>query len=119
MMTDDELRELISELVDETLEESKRAKVEQALASNPDLQQELEIARQVRAFLVLMYGQNAQLQVPAGLEARLIARIRQQNKVGELVDLSSRLFGLWLVEFINLVGELFNPMASRQGQLRG
>ncbi len=106
-MTRDELLQLLPDLVDGVeLAPPLLAEVEAALIQYPDCQQELEIARQVRAFLVQLQAENAQLRLPANFEARLLARVRRQEGYLELFDLSSKAFVQWLLELISLLGGL-------------
>ena len=111
-MTCEELEQLLPDLVDGTLAPELRAEAEAALAECPDCQRELTIAREVRTFLTQLEMQN--VRVPAGFEARLLARVRKQEHYLELLDLPSRSFAFWLLEFMNLLGGLLNSaQASR------
>jgi Putative zinc-finger len=114
-MTCEELAQLIPDLVDGTLSGAVLAEAEAALLECPDCRRELEIARQVRAMLIELQAQNVNLQVPAGFEARLLARLRTQNSGLELLDLSSKAFALWLLELINLLGSLISLSLVPQG----
>ena len=107
-MTCEELEQLLPDLVDGTLAPELRAEAEAALAQCPDCQRELTIAREVRAFLTRLEMEN--VPVPAGFEARLLARVRRQENYLELLDLSSRSFAFWLLEFMNLFGGLLNAV---------
>jgi anti-sigma factor RsiW len=104
-----ELSKLIPDLVDGNLAAEVRSEAEAALPGCPDCQRELEIARQVRAFLVQLQSENDQFQVPAGFEDRLLERVRRQGGNLDLLDLSSKAFGIWLLELINLIGGLLDP----------
>ena len=104
MMNRDELNELIPDLVDGTVSSEQRAEAEQALAQYPEIQRDLEIARQIRTLLVSLQAENPQLRLPAGFETRLLARIRQEQGRFDVLDLSCTTFVAWLIEFINLVG---------------
>ena len=108
-MNCEELAQLIPDLVDGTVPASLLAEAETTLPQCPDCQRELTIARQVRAFLLELQAEHADLRIPAGFEARLLAQVRVQHSGLELLDLSSRAFGMWLVEFINLIGGLLDP----------
>ena len=108
-MNCEELAQLIPDLVDGTVPAPVLAEAEAALPQCPDCQQELAIARQVRTFLIELQAEHAELSIPAGFEARLLAQVRAQHGGLELLDLSSRAFGMWLVEFINLIGGLLDP----------
>ena len=108
-MNCEELAQLIPDLVDGTVPASLLAEAETTLPQCPDCQRELTISRQVRAFLLELQAEHAELRLPAGFEARLLAQVRAQHGGLELLDLSSRAFGMWLVEFINLIGGLLDP----------
>ena len=108
-MNCEELAQLIPDLVDGTVSASVLAEVEAALPQCPDSQRELALARQVRAFLLELQAERADLRIPAGFEARLLAQVRVQHSGLELLDLSSKAFGMWLVELINLIGGLLDP----------
>ncbi|HET9919190.1 MAG TPA: zf-HC2 domain-containing protein [Ktedonobacteraceae bacterium] len=118
-MTCEELSQLIPDLVDGTLSPEVRAEAEAALVECPDCQREFEIASQIRALLVALQAEHPELRVPAGFEARLMAQIKRQHSGLELLDLSSKAFGVWLVELLNLLGGLLDPSyasrSSRQG----
>jgi|SRR5450759_1650211 anti-sigma factor RsiW len=108
----DELAELLPDLVDGTLAAALRAEAEATLPHCPQCQQELEIARQVRALLFQFQAEHADLRIPVGFEARLLARLRAQHSGRELLDLSSRAFAAWLLEFIELLGGLIDPRVN-------
>lgn len=114
-MNCEELAELIPDLVDGTLPASLLAEAEAALPQCPDCQRELALARQVRVFLLELQAEHADLRLPAGFEAALLAQIRTQHSGLELLDLSSRAFGMWLVELINLIGGLLDPGSALGG----
>lgn len=107
-MTCEELAELLPDYMDGTLSPEVKAEADAALARCPDCQKELEAARFIRSFLAKLQAGNVQLQPSATFEARLFGRIRQQKHGLALLDLSSRSFGLWMIEFINIVGHLVN-----------
>lgn len=111
-MNCEELAQLIPDLVDGTLSPEVLADAEATLPQCPECEQELAMARQIRAFLVRMQAENANLRVPVGFEARLLARVQAQHSNLELLDLSSRIFGAWLVELLNLIGDLIDPAAQ-------
>lgn len=111
-MTCEELANLLPDLMDDTLAPEVKLEAEAALARCPDCQKEIEAARQIRALLTKLQAGNVQLQPSAAFEARLFARIRQQKHGLALLDLSSRGFGLWLIEFINIIGHLVNAGAQ-------
>jgi anti-sigma factor RsiW len=108
-MNCEELAQLIPDMVDGTLTPQVLAEAQAALPGCPDCQREFEIASQVRAFLIQLQEEYVDLRVPAGFEARVIARVRAQNNGVELLDLSSKIFGAWLIELINLIGGLLDP----------
>lgn len=119
-MTCDELAELLPDLVDGTLSEEQRAEAEAALPNCPECQRELELARQVRAFLVQVQAEYAQVHIPAGFEARLLAQVRMNHSGLELLDLSSLTLLLWLREMLDLLGGLLDFQASNpQNQQAG
>jgi anti-sigma factor RsiW len=116
-MNCEELAQLIPDLVDGSLSPELRAEAEIALTQCPDCQRELEIARQIRQLLISLQAEYPELRVPAGFEARLMAQIKRQHSSLEFLDLSSKAFGVWLVELINLIGGLLDPAhASRPGR---
>ncbi len=108
-MNCEELAQLIPDLVDSTVPASLLAEAEAALPQCPDCQRELALARQVRAFLLELQAEHADLRIPAGFETRLLAQVQAQHSGLELLDLSSKAFGMWLVELINLIGGLLDP----------
>lgn len=110
-MNCDELRQYLPDMVDGSLTPEVLAEAQAALPNCPDCQREFEIAQRVRAFLIELQAQNANLRIPAGFEARLLAKVRSQHSGLELLDLSSKAFGAWLVELINLIGGLIDPSA--------
>jgi len=111
-MNCEELAQLIPDLVDGTLSSDVLAEAEATLPQCPECEQELAVARQIRAFLVRMQAENVNLRVPVGFEARLLARVQAQHSNMELLDLSSKIFGAWLVELLNLIGGLIDPDAQ-------
>ena len=113
-MTCDELASLLPDLVDGTLAEEQRAEAEAALPLCPECQHELELARQVRAFMVRLQAEYAAVQVPAGFEARLLAQVRAQHSGMEFLDLSSTALVVWLIELLNLLGGLLDPQAGNR-----
>ncbi len=112
MMSQEEVTQLLSDLVDGTLTEDVRAEAEAALQQYPELQRDLEIARQVRTVLATLQANYPEMRVPTGFEARLLARVRQRSAGLDVLDLSCTTFTAWLVEFINLIGGLLVPVAS-------
>ena len=113
-MNCEELAQLIPDLVDGTLPDALLAEAQAALPQCPDCQRDLEIARQVHAFMVAFQAQHADLHVPAGFETRLLAHIHSQHSGLELLDLSSKALGMWLIELINLLGGLIDPASAQR-----
>lgn len=118
-MNCEELAQLLPDLVDGSLSPELRAEAEVALAQCPDCQRELEIASQIRQLLVSLQAEHPELRVPPGFEARLMAQIKRQNSSLEFLDLSSKAFGVWLVELINLIGGLLDPKSASQAHRPG
>ena len=114
-MNCEELAQLIPELVDGMVPSSLLAEAEAVLPQCPDCQRELALARQVRTFLLELQAEHADLRIPTGFEARVLAQVRVQHSGLELLDLSSRAFGMWLVELINLIGGLLDPGSAQGG----
>ncbi len=112
----EELSGLIPDIVDGTLPDKLQAEVAAALPRCPDCQREIELTRQVRAMLQAIQVENAQLRIPVGFEARLLARIQRQHAGLELLDLSSKAFAQWLIELLNLVGGLIGPVEASPPQ---
>lgn len=108
-MNCDELAQLIPDMVDGTLPPDVLTEAEAMLPHCPECERELAVARQIRSFLLRMQAENANLRVPVGFEARLLARVQAQHSSLELLDLSSNIFGAWLVEMLNLIGGLIDP----------
>jgi anti-sigma factor RsiW len=117
-MNCEELRQYLPDLVDGSLAPELLAEAQAALAECPDCQREYEIAQRVRAFLIELQAENANIRIPAGFEARLLARVRAHHSGLELLDLSSQAFGAWLVELLNLIGGLIDPIASGRSQVQ-
>ena len=113
-MNRDELNELLPDLVDGRVPEEQRTEAEEALAQYPDVQRDLEIARQIRTLLISLQAENPQLRLPADFETRLLARIRQENSRFDVLDLSCTTFAAWVIEFINLVGGILAAFAPPQ-----
>jgi len=111
-MNCEELTQLLPDLVDGTLSTEIRVQAEAALLECPDCQRDLEIARQIRGILITIQREQPTLRVPAGFEARLLARVRRQQGSLDIFDLSSQAFGAWLVELINLIGGLLNVSST-------
>ena len=111
-MNCEELTQLLPDLVDGTLPVDIRIQAEAALLECPDCQRDLDIARQIRGILVTLQSEQPNLRVPAGFEARLLARVRSQQANLDILDLTSQVFAAWLVELINLIGGLINTSSS-------
>lgn len=107
-MNCEELAELLPDLVDGSLSAELLAEAEAALPGCPDCQRELEMARQVRTLLVALQAEYADIRVPAGFEARLLAHVRARHTGLEFLDLSSKAFVEWLLELLNLIGSLLD-----------
>ncbi len=111
-MNQEELAQLLPDLVDGTLPDEVRTEAETALQLYPELQRDLEIARQIRTVLATLQADYPELRVPAGFEAKLLARVRQRSAGLDVLDLSCTTFTAWLVEFINLIGGLLVPVPT-------
>jgi len=114
MMNQEELTQLIPDLVDGTLPDAVRTEAEATLQLYPEVQRDLEIARQIRTILATLQVDYPDLRVPVGFEARLLARVRQRSAGLDVLDLSCTTFTAWLVEFINLIGGLLVPAPPSQ-----
>jgi anti-sigma factor RsiW len=110
-MNCEELQQLLPELVDGSLPPEVQVEAEMALLDCPQCRHELETVRQVRTLLLAIQAEQANLQVPAGFEARLLARISAEHTSLDLFDLSSRALVQWLIEMTNLLGLLLDPGA--------
>ncbi|HVB25764.1 MAG TPA: hypothetical protein VNG51_27755 [Ktedonobacteraceae bacterium] len=108
-MNCDELAQFIPDMVESSLPTDVLTEAEAMLPHCPECERELAVARQIRSFLLRMQAENANLRVPVGFEARLLARVQAQHSSLELLDLSSNIFGAWLVEMLNLIGGLIDP----------
>jgi anti-sigma factor RsiW len=114
-MSADELQKLLPDLVDGALIPQQRQEATAALADHPAIRREYEIALRVREFVTSLQADPAYRAVlPPDFEQKLLMRVQQQGGNLELLDLSSRFFGFWLIEFINLIGGLLNPTARTQ-----
>ncbi len=108
-MNQEELTQLLPDLVDGTLTDATRAEAEAALQLYPNAQRDLEIARQIRTVFATLQVDYPDLRLPAGFEARLLARVRERSAGLDVLDLSCTTFTAWLIEFINLIGGLLVP----------
>jgi len=78
------------------------------LAAHPEIAAEIEIARRVHAFVAEL--QKSSVQVPADFEARLMARIRADRTLLDLLDVGLSGFGRAVIELLNLLFSLLpNP----------
>ncbi len=111
-MNQEELVQLLPDLVDGTVTDVLRVEAEAALQLYPEVQRDLEIARQIRTMLATLQADYPELRVPAGFEAKLLARVRKQSAGLDVLDLSCTTFTAWLVEFINLIGGLLVPVPA-------
>ncbi|GAC1400325.1 MAG: hypothetical protein NVS4B12_03300 [Ktedonobacteraceae bacterium] len=119
-MNREELLQLVPDLVDGVLPENRRIEAEATLHLYPELQRDVEIARQIRTILSTLQEDYPELRVPAGFEERLLARVRQRSAGLDVLDLSCTTFTAWLVEFINLISGLLVPSpASRSTRPAG
>jgi len=74
------------------------------LATHPDLAAEIEIARRVRAFVAEL--RSSAIEVPADFEARLMARIRADRTLLDLLDVGLSGFGRAVMELLHLLFDL-------------
>lgn len=86
-------------------------------AANPELAREVLIARRVRVLVSRM--QAAEMAVPVGFEARLMARIREDATLLDLLELWFNGVGRLLVDLLNVIFDLLpdgtatpRPMAA-------
>jgi hypothetical protein len=105
-MNCDELVVLIPDIIEGTLPEELRLEAETALQACAECQRQLQAARNIHHLLIAFQAEYATIQIPAGFETRLLARIRQQNGGLEIMHLSARTLGLWLRELMELLSEL-------------
>jgi hypothetical protein len=83
-------------------------------AANPELANEVAIARKVRLLLSAM--QESQIMVPEGFEDRLMDRIRQDRTLLDLIDLGLSGIGRTILE---LLAALFNILPQLAPQPNG
>lgn len=98
-----ELRSLLSTRIDAAEEVERAAR-------------EVEVTRRVRA-LMMRLGE-AEVDVPLGFEARLMARVMEDETLLGLLEVYLSGFGRALVEFINLLLDLL-PQAPQPGFAAG
>ena len=78
------------------------------LAARPELAEEVAVARRVRALMLQL--QAAQIAVPPGFEARLLARVQEDKTLLDLLDLGLSGIGGAFLELLNaLFGLLPQP----------
>ncbi|GAC1364359.1 MAG: hypothetical protein NVS2B12_07560 [Ktedonobacteraceae bacterium] len=120
-MNCEELAQLLPDLVDGTLAADVLVQAQAALPGCPDCQRDLELARQIRTLLITLQSEQPELRLPVGFEARLLARVRNQQAGLDIFDLSSQAFAAWLVELINLIGGLISiaPARTAASQVSG
>ncbi|MCU0490274.1 MAG: hypothetical protein MUD01_01605 [Chloroflexaceae bacterium] len=100
--------DLLTDLADETL---TGPEWEAWLEANPDAAQEILLARRVRLLMIAL--RNAEVELPVGFEARLMARVQADKTVLDLFDLSLGGLGRAVVELLNLLlGLLPQPQAQ-------
>ena len=71
------------------------------LAEHAEAAAEVEIARRVRGLLVQLHAES--IAIPAGFEARLMQRVREDTALLDLIELSLDGFGRALIELLNLL----------------
>ena len=91
----------LSDLADGTL---TGPAVDTWLAAHPDAAAEVALARQVRALVAELAMRP--IQIPAGFEARVLARARQDTSFRYLLDLALGGIGRTLLELLLLCFEL-------------
>ena len=109
-MTDDNLNVDLTDLADGAL---AGAEWDTWLAAHPAAAAEVEIARRVHALVAEL--RLAAVDVPVGFEARLMARVRQDATLLDLLELHVTGLGRALVELINALVELLptpQPVAA-------
>ncbi|HNP73857.1 MAG TPA: hypothetical protein PLO33_09015 [Kouleothrix sp.] len=85
------------------------------LEAHPEAAAEVELARRVRRLLGRLH--EAQIAVPEGFEARLMARIRDDRTLLDLLDLGLTGLGRALLELLNILFSLLpapEPAAAAQ-----
>lgn len=93
-----EADERLAELAEESASDEELLRW---LVEHPDLAADLETARRVR--LLLAELRAAELEVPAGFEERLLARVHQDAVLRNLLDLGVNGLGSMLAELIALI----------------
>ena len=87
---------LLTDLADGTL---TGAEWEAWLQAHPEEAAEIEIARRVRRVMIELQAMD--VVVPAGFEARLLARVHEDVTLLDLLDLGLGGLGYALIEFLN------------------
>jgi hypothetical protein len=100
-MTNDTLNVDLTDLADGTL---AGAEWDAWLAAHPAAASEVEIARRVHSLVAEL--RLAAIDVPAGFEARLMARVREDATLLELLELYFTGLGRVLLELIGALLEL-------------
>ncbi len=84
------------------------------LAEHPEQAAEIEVARRVRRFVGELSAMD--VVVPAGFETRLLARVREDATLLDLLDLGLGGFGYALLELLN---SLFAAFPATQPTTEG
>jgi hypothetical protein len=85
--------------------------LEEWLAANPNLAEEVELTRKVRQLLQMLH--EAEFVVPAGFEERVMERIREDRTFLDLLDLGLSGIGRTILELLALIfGLLPQPQPS-------
>jgi anti-sigma factor RsiW len=101
----------LTDLVDGTL---SGPEWEAWLAANPDAAAEVAIARRVRALIAQL--RLAPIALPADFEARLMARVREDATLLELLELHLAGMGRVFLEIVNVLLSLLpEPQATALG----
>ena len=103
-MTDDNLDVDLTDLADGAL---VGAEWDTWLAAHPAAAAEVEIARRVHALVAEL--RLAAVDVPVGFEARLMARVREDATLLDLLELYLAGWARALMELINALFELLPP----------
>lgn len=90
--------DIIAELVDGSLAAEAGSP---PLEARPGLSEEVEIARRVRGLMQQL--RSAEIEVPAGFEERLLARVREDETLLDLLDLGWEGFGRALFELLAIL----------------
>ncbi len=81
------------------------------LAAHPEVAEELEITRRVRALMAVL--RESSVSVPEGFEAELMARVRADRTLLDLLDLALSGVGHILLEMISaLLAMVPSPQAG-------